>query len=204
MLVILDYGIGNVSSIHNILKKVGVDSIISGDKEVVATASKIIFPGMGAFDNCMVRFNESGLRDTVQKKALDEKTPVLGICVGLQMFMETSEEGNQKGLGWVSGATVKFKGDKMSTPLKIPNMGWLEVAPCKPSKLMENMQAPRFYFAHSFHVVPSDSQDALMEAMYGYKFVTAIEKENLIGVQFHPEKSHRFGMQLLKNFATLY
>jgi len=204
MLVIVDYGVGNLTSIRNMLKKSGVESLISGNHDDVGRASKILLPGMGAFDNCMKRFDESGLRDIIEHKVFGEKTPVLGICVGLQMFMSGSEEGVLPGLGWIKGATIRFRQDHMDGVTKIPNMGWLEINPKKSSRLLGQLEEARFYFAHSYHIKPEEATDELASARYGYEFTVGIEKDNIMGVQFHPEKSHRFGMQLLKNFANNY
>lgn len=204
MFVIVDYGVGNLTSVQNMLKKAGVSAIISSKHDDVKNAGKLLLPGMGAFDNCMEKFSGSGLRDLVEKKALVEKIPVLGICVGLQMFMSGSEEGVLPGLGWIKGATIRFRTEKMQDTQKVPNMGWLEVTPRKPSRVLDKLEDPRFYFAHSYHVQPEEQQDELVTAHYGYEFTVGIEKDNLVGVQFHPEKSHRFGMQLLKNFGNHY
>lgn len=204
MFVIIDYGVGNLTSVRNMLKKAGADAIISNSKEEILQASKILLPGMGHFDNCMNKLNASGLRPAIEQKALTEKIPVLGICVGLQMYMEGSEEGTQPGLGWITGKTVRFKPEQMQDAMKIPNMGWLEIKTEKPSRLTEGLTDARFYFAHSYHVVVANHADKLITASYGYPFTAGIEKDNLSGVQFHPEKSHRFGMQLLKNFAFNY
>ena len=204
MFVIIDYGVGNLTSIQNMLKKAGVTAFISGDKKVIENATKILLPGMGAFDNCMQKFEQSGLQSIIETKVFEEKTPVLGICVGLQMFMQSSEEGVLPGLGWINGKTVRFKPDQMLDAHKIPNMGWLEIETKKPSKLLHQLEEARFYFAHSFHVQIEDTVDELASAQYGYNFTVGIERSNILGVQFHPEKSHRFGMQLLKNFADNY
>lgn len=204
MLVIIDYGIGNLNSIQNMLKKGGIHSIISGQKEDILAATKILLPGMGHFDNCMQKLNQSGLRSIIEKKVLEEKIPVLGICVGLQMFMESSEEGKEPGLGWVAGKTIRFNPELMHADLKIPHMGWQEIEITKDSRLSDDLMASRFYFAHSFYVAPDYEADTVFKARYGYDFTAGIEKGNIMGVQFHPEKSHRFGMQLLKNFAEKY
>ena len=204
MFVIVDYGVGNLTSVQNMLKKAGVSAIISSKYYDVKKAGKLLLPGMGAFDNCMEKFSGSGLRDLVEKKALVDKIPVLGICVGLQMFMSGSEEGVLPGLGWIKGATIRFRPEKMQDTRKVPNMGWLEVLPTKESRVLQQLEDPRFYFAHSYHVQPEEKQDELLRAHYGYDFTVGIEKDNLVGVQFHPEKSHRFGMQLLKNFGENY
>lgn len=204
MFVILDYGVGNLTSIKNMLRKAGVESVITGNPDEIAAASKILLPGMGHFDNCMIRFNESGLRPLIESLVFDKKRPVLGICVGLQMFMQSSEEGVQPGLGWIKGHSVRFREQQMEAQHKIPNMGWQDIKAVKPSPLMQDLEGARFYFAHSFHVEPADATDKLVVCHYGYEFTAGIERDNVVGVQFHPEKSHRFGMQLLKNFALNY
>lgn len=204
MLVIVDYGVGNLSSIQNMFKKGGNQAVISGKLEDIQQASKLLLPGMGHFDNCMEKLNASGLRPAIEQKALVEKIPVLGICVGLQMFMSGSEEGEQPGLGWLQGKTIRFKPDRMNEGNKIPNMGWLDIKIEKESKLMDQLGDSRFYFAHSYHVELEEPKDQLISANYGYSFTAGIERQNLLGVQFHPEKSHRFGMQLLNNFAVFY
>lgn len=204
MFLVLDYGVGNLISIRNMLKKAGQEAIVSGSKEDLKSATKLLLPGMGHFDNCMKRLNDSGLRDLVEMKAMVEKIPVLGICVGLQMFMEGSEEGKEPGLGWVKGDTKRFDISLMNEKEKIPNMGWLDIKIEKRSPILANLEDSRFYFAHSYHVKPSEKNNVLISAHYGYDFTAAVEQDNLVGVQFHPEKSHRFGMQLLKNFASNY
>ena len=204
MLIILDYGIGNLSSIHKMFERAGVEARISGDPAEVVKATQLLLPGMGNFDNCMEQFHSSGLRPIVEQKAWDEKIPVLGICVGLQMMMEKSEEGNEKGLGWIKGPTIGFDKTRLPLSCKVPNMGWLNVKAMKTSKLWADLGDSRFYFAHSYFVEPTDREDILLTAEYGYTIPVGIERDNLLGVQFHPEKSHRFGMQLLKNFATNY
>jgi len=202
MIAIVNYGVGNLTSIHNMLRKISVDAVISSDPEEIARAARIILPGVGAFDHCMQLFNGSGLRELVTRRALEERIPVLGICVGMQMLTAGSEEGKEAGLGWISGRTVRFRRGEVGN-LKIPHMGWTEVKAKKSSKMVSDFSDEfRFYFVHSYHVEPSDPSDILLTAEYGYEFTAAVEKGNIRGVQFHPEKSHRFGMQLLKNFAT--
>ncbi len=204
MFVIVDYGVGNLASIQNMLKKAGTDALISGKPEDIASATKLLLPGMGHFDNCMDRFTSSGLKPLIEKKIFEEKIPVLGICVGLQMFMRSSEEGKLPGLGWIKGETIRFKLEKMRQPNKIPNMGWLEIQTTRQSALTKDLTDARFYFAHSYHVQLDETSAELIVADYGYQYTVGVEKDNIIGVQFHPEKSHRFGMQLLKNFAENY
>ena len=186
MIVIVDYGVGNLNSIANMLKKAGVSAMISGDKNQVAAADKLLLPGMGNFDNCMQKLSDSGLMDEINKKVFEEKVPILGICVGLQMMMENSEEGEMPGLGWIKGKTIRFKKELVDAGLKVPNMGWREIKVDKSSKLTTDFDSDaRFYFAHSYHVLPDDRSDILIEANYGYDFTAAIEHENIIGVQFH-------------------
>ena len=204
LISIIDYGVGNLTSVQNMFRKAGADARICKDLKEIESASKIVLPGMGAFDNCMQKYNESGFRQAIEQRVLQDKVPVLGICVGLQMMMENSEEGDLRGLGWVQGKTVAFDKAQMTAEQKIPNMGWLDITFNKGSKLASGLDDARFYFAHSFHVRPADEKDTLITASYGYAFAAGIEKNNILGVQFHPEKSHRFGMQLFKNFAANY
>jgi glutamine amidotransferase len=203
MITIIDYGVGNLSSVKNMLKKAGFESVLAADLSAVEGATKIILPGIGAFDHCMQRFNGSGLRPLVTKKIREEKIPLLGICVGLQMLMEGSEEGTEPGLGWIAGKTVKFKKEKLGD-LKIPHMGWTDVQVAKPSPLLDDLgEEPRFYFVHSYHLQPDHPEDELLRANYGYDFTAAVCHDNIYGVQFHPEKSHRYGMKILENFCRL-
>jgi len=205
MLVIVDYGVGNLASIRNMLKKIGVDGVISSRAEDILKADKLILPGVGAFDTCAQKLQDSGLLETLQQKVIRDKTPVLGVCVGMQLLTEGSEEGQLPGLGWIKGQIVKFKKEKLPPSLKIPHMGWREVKLNKQSRLFNGMfDEPRFYFVHSYHPVLENPDDALMTADYGYSFVAGMEHDNIMGVQFHPEKSHKFGMKLLDNFVKHY
>lgn len=205
MLTIVDYGVGNLSSIKNMLKKTGNDALISSDPDIVSQADKLILPGVGAFDTCAEKLRESGLIGILNKKVLEEHTPVLGVCVGMQLLSEGSEEGELPGLGWIPGRVIKFRPERLPAGYKIPHMGWTEVTPAKPSRLLDNMYAePRFYFVHSYHYDPSRQTDILLEGRYGYTFTAAVEHGNIIGVQFHPEKSHKFGMRLIENFVKNY
>ena len=204
MIAIVDYGVGNLASIKNMLKKTGIDSIISNEENIIEKASKIILPGVGAFDNCMSMFNKSGLREIVTKKVMEEKVPVLGICVGLQMLMESSEEGVEKGLGWVKGKVIKFDSGKMQNNLKIPHMAWTDILTTGVGKLFEEIDEPRFYFVHSYHVFCENENEITAIANYGYSFTASVQKNNIMGVQFHPEKSHKFGMKLYQNFIKYY
>jgi len=203
MIAIVNYGVGNLASVKNMLKKAGYESELVSDAEAIERATKIILPGIGAFDHCMTEFNNSGLREAVTQKTLKDKTPLLGICVGLQMLMENSEEGVEPGLGWIAGKTVKFKKEKLGD-LKIPHMGWTSVQIAKKTALTEGLgDQPRFYFVHSYYVQPDDKTDEMLTAHYGYEFTAAVNRDNIYGAQFHPEKSHKYGMKILENFARL-
>jgi glutamine amidotransferase len=205
MLVIVDYGVGNLAAIKNMLKKAGSDSLISEDPETIRKADKLILPGVGAFDTCAGKLQASGLIPLLNRKVLEEKTPTLGVCVGMQLLTEGSEEGVLPGLGWIRGRVVRFRQDRMPAGTKVPHMGWTDVELCKPSPLFREMYAePRFYFVHSYHPELTEPDDALVRAHYGYTFVAGMEKGNILGVQFHPEKSHKFGMKLLANFVNYY
>jgi glutamine amidotransferase len=201
MITVVDYGVGNLASIRNMFKKAGADVLISSDSGEILAADKLILPGVGAFDTCVEKLRGSGLLDAISKRVLADKIPVLGVCVGLQLLTAGSEEGNLPGLGWIGGSVVKFKQALLPPELKIPHMGWTDVEVSKPSKLFENMhEDPRFYFVHSYHLQIDNPEDALVEATYGYKFVAGVERGNIMGVQFHPEKSHKFGLRLFENF----
>ncbi len=202
-IVIIDYQVGNLSSIANMLKKVGQKSIISGDINEIKSADKLILPGVGSFDYGMNKLNESGITEVLNEKALNDKIPFLGICLGAQLLTQSSEEGVLAGLGWFKAKTIKFDFSNLQTKLKIPHMGWTEVQAPKPCPLMENLVDSRFYFVHSFHFTTPDESEIMLQSEFGYPFVSALWKENIYAVQFHPEKSHKFGMQLMRNFINL-
>jgi glutamine amidotransferase len=204
MITIIDYGAGNLASIRNMLRTLDVDSQVTGDPEEIRKAEKLILPGVGAFDHGMSNLNRLGLVDVLHEKVLTERTPILGICLGVQLFTKRSDEGELAGLGWVDAETVRFEKTALSAHERIPHMGWCEVEENIPCKLFQNMPAePRFYFVHSYHLKCNHVDDAKLAASYGYSFTSGIEKDNIFGVQFHPEKSHRFGKQLLANYAAV-
>lgn len=204
MITIVDYGTGNLASIANMLKKIGQTSVITSDAGTIAAAQKLILPGVGAFDTGIGNLQKLRLIDILNRKALKEKIPVLGICLGAQLLMDSSEEGVLPGLGWINGRVLRFRTGQAEKPFKVPHMSWNFVEPQKPSRLFDGMyDDPRFYFVHSYHFSPDDRQDILSETVYGYTFASGIEKENIAGVQFHPEKSHKYGMRLLQNFAEI-
>jgi len=201
MITIVDYGMGNLGSIRNMFKRIGVAADVAGRVDAVARARKILLPGVGAFDSAMQRIADSGLRDVLDHKALQERVPILGICLGMQLLTRSSEEGRLPGLGWIQAATRRFP----ALPgLKVPHMGWNLVTPTRPSALTASLpEESRFYFVHSFYVQVDDARDSVLQAHYGIDFDAAVAHDNIYGAQFHPEKSHRFGMQLLANFANL-
>ncbi len=204
MIAILDYGIGNVSSISNMLKKVGAANSITYDPDIIASADKLILPGVGHFDYCMQQLRKAPFFSQLQKKVIEEKVPVLGVCVGCQMLMEKSEEGNEPGLGWIQGEVIKFDKKKLPANLRIPHMDWTDVQPLNGSALYQNIEEPRFYFVHSYHLQCKNEENISATAEYGYRFPASIIKDNIMGVQFHPEKSHKFGMKLYNNFVKNY
>lgn len=202
---IIDYGVSNLGSIQNMLKKLGAQSEIATDVSAIERATKIILPGVGAFDAGMTQLNQSGLRPALDVAVLQKRVPVIGICLGMQLMTEGSEEGSLPGLGWVPGKTIRFVPSPMET-MKIPHMGWSIVRKAKHSPALDLLDdESRFYFVHSYHVDCKDRTDVLLTAQYGsVLFDAAFERENILGFQFHPEKSHRFGMTLLKALLEKY
>lgn len=197
MIGIVDYEVGNLASIKNMLKKIEVDSFFIQNTSDFSKATKLILPGVGSFDYGIEQLEKKGFVEVMENEVLKEKKPILGICLGAQLLTKSSEEGVKKGLGWVDADTIKFK-----TQLAIPNMGWGEITITKENKLLRDFHdAPRFYFVHSYHFDFKDKEQILAYNNYGYDYACAFQKENILGVQFHPEKSHKFGMQLLKNFS---
>ncbi|PKP45413.1 MAG: imidazole glycerol phosphate synthase subunit HisH [Bacteroidetes bacterium HGW-Bacteroidetes-12] len=204
MISIINYNAGNIKSIQNMLKRIGVKSMICSSAEEIEQADKLILPGVGHYDHGMKNLHQSGLIEILNKKVLEDKIPLLGICLGAQLLGNKSEEGIEKGLGWIDMDVIKFDKKKLSSSLKIPHMSWNEIKINKPSALFEGLNNDsRFYFVHSYHMQPSDKTDILTTTNYGYDFTSTIEKDNIYGVQFHPEKSHKFGMQLLTNFSNI-
>lgn len=205
MITIIDYNTGNLGSIKNMLKRLGIPSQITNDIAKIEQAEKLILPGVGHFDYGMKNLHNSGVVNMLNQKVLENKTPILGICLGVQLLTEASEEGTEKGLGWIKGKTIAFDKSKLASNQKVPHMGWTDVAHYSQSKLFEDMfDEPRFYFVHSFHLSLEDKSDCLVTANYGYDFAAGIEHQNILGTQFHPEKSHKFGMKVLENFAKNY
>ncbi len=201
MIVIVDIGMGNLGSIHNMLRKIKVESRVSSDLSEIDKASKLILPGVGAFDNAIQSLHERGLIDVLNQKVLGDRTPILGICLGMQLLGTKSEEGIMNGLGWIDAKTIRFQ--MGSNGLKIPHMGWNTVEIKGDPGIFMGIDEPRFYFVHSYHMVSNVVSDVLTTTHYGYDFVSSVHHDNIWGTQFHPEKSHKFGMRLFSNFAEL-
>ncbi|WP_426217515.1 imidazole glycerol phosphate synthase subunit HisH [Pseudomonas sp. DWRC2-2] len=200
MIAIVDYDIGNIAAVSNMLMRLGIRSMVTSSAKDIEQASKIVLPGNGSFDACMKNLRESGLVPTLEEKVLREKTPLLGICVGAQMLGVKSAEGEESGLGWLDMQVKKFPD---IDGLRVPHMGWNEVwTENKNNPLLEGMEEDaRFYFVHSYYMKPTDPEDIMLHAKYGIEFAAGVSRGNIAGVQFHPEKSHRFGKQLLNSFA---
>jgi len=202
MISIIDYGMGNIGSLINMFMQVGEDIAVISNKEDVLKAHKLVLPGVGSFKAAMQRINEiPGLRDALDVKALKHQIPILGVCLGMQLLTESSQEGPADGLGWISGTTKKFEkiGD-----IKIPHMGWNAVRVVQENKLTESVNdESKYYFVHSYYVEVREEQSSLLKSEHGVVFDSAIVRENIFGVQFHPEKSHKHGMKLLGSFAKL-
>lgn len=201
MVVVIDYGMGNLGSVANIIKKVGHKCIVSSDIEVIRSATKLILPGVGSFDNGMENLNNSGISQLITEKVKEEQTPVLGVCLGAQLMLDSSEEGKLQGLGWIKGSVIKFRFAEKGINERIPHMGWNQVTIKKENPVFKNMyEEPKFYFVHTYHFILSDNSDALTTTEYGYEFVSGFSRGNITGLQFHPEKSHKYGMLVYKNF----
>jgi glutamine amidotransferase len=202
MITIVDYGMGNIGSLLNMFRRLGADARTESDPDVIIKSSKIVLPGVGSFDAAMQKINGyPGLREVLEKKALIEQIPILGICLGMQLMTRSSEEGQQLGLAWIPGRTRRFP---RTDRLKVPHMGWNTVRLCRDSPLTSGIDPDaKYYFVHSYYVEVEDHSHALMQSRYGLWFESAICRGNIFGVQFHPEKSHRFGMEVLNRFAQL-
>jgi len=204
MLVIVDYGVGNLGSMGNMLRKIGCPAKISADPDDVLAADKLILPGVGAFDQGIESLRRRGLADALTKQVIERGIPLLGVCLGMQLLGSASEEGSMAGLGFIEAKTVRFPNHVDDVPLRVPHMGWNVVRPQKDDLLFHGLESQnRFYFVHSYHVDCADPEIVLGFTPYAEDFVSVLRQGNVWGVQFHPEKSHRFGMQLLKNFVGL-
>ena len=200
-ITIIDYGMGNIGSIQNMLKKIGADSIVTSYTGEIKNSLKLILPGVGSFDTGIKNLIKLDLVDILNHKVINEKTPIIGFCLGMQLMTRSSEEGKLRGFGWMDAKTCRFRFNN-SDEYKIPHMGWNSIKIMKDNPLlMEQSDRTRFYFVHSYHVICKQSKDILFMTNYGYDFVSGFMKNNIVGLQFHPEKSHKYGMQILKNFV---
>lgn len=202
MIVVLDYGMGNSGSVLNMIRKVGGEAVVTADANLIAQAEKLVLPGVGAFDAGVRALHAGEMANALRHAVVTRKVPLLGICLGMQLMMESSEEGTLPGLALVPGKVRRFMVE--SQGLRVPHMGWNTVRLAKPCALLEEAEEEqRYYFVHSFYVECADEGDACGITHYGHDFVSAFERGNLMGVQFHPEKSHRFGMAMLRRFVSL-
>jgi glutamine amidotransferase len=203
MVAIIDYGIGNTGSICKMIEKLGFEAIVTKNETDIRNADSIILPGVGSFDNAAKKLRDTGLISTLSELALEQNKPFLGICLGMQLLFKCSEEGVDNGLGWIDGTVIKFDQSRMTSE-KIPHMGWNTVTCNAQSPLFKNLNSEiRFYFTHSFHVSSVKEAEIIGTTNYGYDFTCAVQRNNIYGVQFHPEKSHRFGLQLMHKFLKI-
>lgn len=201
--VVINAGIGNLGAIPNMLKRLGAAARVTDDPDEIADADRIILPGVGAFDAAMQSLDDLGLIPVLNQKALEERVPILGVCLGMQLLSAGSEEGRLAGLGWIRGRAIRFKADAAGPQLRVPHMGWNYVHRTANGALFgDGAVTPRFYFAHSYHLVCDDEADVAGVTRYGYPFVSAIRRGNISGIQFHPEKSHRFGLEIFRSFLA--
>lgn len=204
MITIVDYGLGNVRAFLNIYNRLNIPAVTARTAADLSGASRIILPGVGAFDHAMERLDQSGMRATLDDLVFAKRVPVLGVCVGMQILAHDSAEGSQPGLGWVDGHVRSFGTWEPAKRLPVPHMGWNDVTPNTATRLFRGLECDaRFYFLHSFFFECMKDEDVLAVSQYGASFSSAVQHDNVYGVQFHPEKSHHFGTQLLKNFGEL-
>jgi glutamine amidotransferase len=204
MITIIDYGVGNIKAFYNIFNKISVEVKIAQKPADLLNSSKLILPGVGHFDYAMKRFTESGMLNIVNEMVLNENLPILGICVGMQMLANSSEEGNLPGLGWIDARVNKIDSNLLAQTTRLPHMGWNSIVVKKKNPLLNNLNSnSRFYFLHSYYFDSFNEADSIATSNYGKEFTSVVNHKNIYGVQFHPEKSHHYGIQLLKNFANI-
>ncbi|MDO9384684.1 MAG: imidazole glycerol phosphate synthase subunit HisH [Hyphomicrobiaceae bacterium] len=202
MITIVDYGLGNIRAFQNMYKRMGVETRSARTADELCNAERIVLPGVGAFDHAMELLDASGMRGTLDELVLGHSVPILGVCVGMQILAESSEEGVRKGLGWIKGSVRHFKSEPATNGLPLPHMGWNDVTTAEADPLFNSLETgSRFYFLHSYYFECAQPQEVTARAQYGANFTCAVKSGKIRGVQFHPEKSHHYGAQLLKNFA---
>jgi len=202
MITIVDYGVGNIQALLNIYDHLGIDAQASCEPQVIAEAQSLLLPGVGAFDKAMCALNDRCLIPALEHAVHKRCVPILGICLGMQLLARSSTEGKLSGLGWIA-ADVKRIEVVHDSGLKVPHMGWRDICPTRTSTLLSAKEVEKYYFVHSYHVVCDDQNDVIATVDYGIKLCCAINRKNIWGVQFHPEKSHAYGMRLLKAFSEL-
>lgn len=204
MITLIDYGVGNINAFANVYKRLNIETKVAKSVSDLDDAEKIILPGVGSFDYAMEKLNQSGMRERLDELVLIEKKPVIGICVGMQMMAAKSEEGDLQGLKWLDAEVVKFNPEKIQFSTKLPHMGWNDVSPSKPNPLFKGLENDSlFYFLHSYYFKCNNQENSIATSDYGEEFTSAVNNANIFGIQFHPEKSHRYGEMLLNNFANL-
>jgi len=204
MITIIDYGLGNIRAFTNVYERLNIKTKLAHTADDLKDAKKIILPGVGSFDHAITLLNNSGMRDALDKLVMENKVPVVGICLGMQIMAKSSDEGKLSGLGWIDGAVKLFDSSTISYKTHFPHMGWNSIQPLKKSEILAGMDSEtRFYFLHSYYFVCHNQVDVLATTDYGITYASAVSKENIFGIQFHPEKSHSNGVQLLKNFALI-
>lgn len=204
MITIVDYGSGNINAIKNIYERLNISFVFATTKEQIIKADHILLPGVGAFDETISTLQDKGFTEVLNKKVQEDKVPILGICVGMQMLADSSEEGTKNGLGWIHGKVKKFEKNHIPDKPKIPHLGWNSIEISRDCPLFKNVNPEvGFYFVHSYYFECADESNVICETVYGKSFHSAVNRENIYGVQFHPEKSHDNGIQLLRNFAYL-
>jgi glutamine amidotransferase len=204
MIAVINYGVGNINAFLNIYQKLNIKVSVVQSPSDFNNITHLILPGVGNFDYAMLKFKNSGIFDLVEKMVLLKKVPILGVCVGMQMLANNSEEGTESGLGWISGQVIKFNANNINLTSPLPHMGWNDITITKANKILLNLQnKPKFYFLHSYFFNCTNIENSISDTSYSEKFTSAINYENIYGVQFHPEKSHEDGIQLLKNFSQI-
>ena len=204
MITLIDYGVGNIFAFQNVYKRLNIPTKIAKRKEDLANAKKLILPGVGSFDYAMAQLNASGMREKLDELVLEKKVPVIGICVGMQMMGNRSDEGKLEGLKWIDSEILKFDESLIQQRTKLPHMGWNDVAPIINHPLFIGLEKEAiFYFLHSFYFKCKNETESIAVSNYGISFSSAVHLENIYGIQFHPEKSHQYGEKLLHNFANL-